>query len=359
MSPDFETRLGEAEIDAVLAALRSGWLTMGPRVAAFEEAFAQLAGPDAHPVALSGGAAALHLACAVAPLGAGDEVLICAPDIRPAERAVRSAGAVPVAVDLAAEGRPLVAVADLESAVGPRTRAVVLQHTWGLPAPAAAVAALCDERGLVLIEDVTQALGARTAEGAFAGAAGAFACFDFCGPSQLPVGQGGALVCRRPEDAQRVRLLRSQGMTTLAWDRYRGRGDSYEVEAIGFNLRLDEARAALATALLERLGEEIAHRHALVGAWEEGLSDVEGITVTGGGEPNAAPWAAALRAADAGRAERLRSALDDARLPWVTVDPSAASGPRARALAADHCLVAVGLAVASTDVERALSFLRR
>ncbi len=359
MAAGFETRLGEAEIEAVLAALRSGWLTMGPRVAAFEEAFAQFAGPDAHPVALSGGTAALHLACAVAPLGHGDEVLVCAPDMRPAARAVRSAGAVPVAVDLPADGRPLVAAEDLEAAVGPRTKAVVLQHTWGLQAPAAAVAAVCAERELLLIEDVTQALGARTAEGEPAGGAGAFACFDFCGPSQLPVGQGGALVCRRPDDAQQVRLLRSQGMTTLAWDRYRGRGDSYEVEAIGFNLRLDEARAALANALLDRLEEELSHRRALVAAWEEGLRDTEGITITRGDQPGSAPWVAALRAADLRHADQLRSGLDEAQLPWLNIDPRAASGPRARALAADHCLVAVGLAVESSDVERALSFLRR
>jgi dTDP-4-amino-4,6-dideoxygalactose transaminase len=151
-------------------------------------------------------------------------------------------------------------------------------HFAGYPAAIGAMAELCRERGLALIEDAAHAPSAHVAGkklGTF-GAAGAFSLFS---NKVLAVGEGGLLATDDDEIAARVRRLRSHAMTSMTWDRHRGHADSYDVVDIGFNYRIDEPRAALAMARLPRLAADVARRRELTRAYRARLAGVPDVVL--------------------------------------------------------------------------------
>jgi dTDP-4-amino-4,6-dideoxygalactose transaminase len=273
--PLFDLKLEPADIEAVAETLRSGWLTMGPRTEAFEQAFAQHLGAR-HAVALSSGTAALHLAYLAAGIGPGDEVIVPSFTFVATANGVIYCGGQPVFADIVGLENPSIDPASVERLITPRTRAVAAVHFGGYPAAVDVLADLCRDRGLALIEDAAHAPSAALAGrklGTF-GLAGAFSLFS---NKVLSVGEGGLLVTDDDEVAARARQLRSHAMTSVTWDRHRGHADSYDVVDIGFNYRLDEPRAALALARLPRLEAEIERRRELTLAYREELAGVPDI----------------------------------------------------------------------------------
>jgi dTDP-4-amino-4,6-dideoxygalactose transaminase len=132
---------------------------------------------------------------------------------------------------------------------------------------------------MLLLEDAAHAAGARSG-GHHLGTIGAAGAFSFFSNKNLAVGEGGAVTTEEDDLAERLRLLRSHGMTTLTWDRHRGHASTYDVVALGFNYRIDEPRAALATQRLQRLDEENRRRHRLDACYRERLAGVEGVEPT-------------------------------------------------------------------------------
>lgn len=278
--PLSDVRLPEQDVSAVIECLRSGWLTMGPRTQAFERALAEWTGAE-HVVALSAGTAALHLACRAAGLGPGDEVIVPALTFVASAAAARYVGAEPVLCDVCSPHEPNIDPADVERRLTPRTKAIIAVHFAGYAADVRALRTLCDERGLILIEDAAQAIGARVGPGEEqAGTIGHVGCLSFFSKKQLCVGEGGALLTGDEQLAGRVRSLRSHAMTSGTWDRHRGHEDSYDVVGIGHNYRLDEPRAALGLSRLPRLTADIAGRRAVVRAYRERLAGLPGLELT-------------------------------------------------------------------------------
>jgi dTDP-4-amino-4,6-dideoxygalactose transaminase len=275
--PLTDLRLTDDDVEAVLDCLRGGWLTMGPRTRRFEAALQEWVGAE-HAVALSSGTAALHLACAAAGVGPGDEVIVPALTFLASAHAPRYCGAEPVFCDVASPTEPLLDVAAVERCITPRTKAVIAVHFCGYAADVVALRALCDAHGLVLIEDAAQAIGATVAPGGpQAGTVGHLGCFSFFSKKQLSVGEGGMVATGDEALADRVRSLRSHAMTSGTWDRHRGHEDSYDIVDIGFNFRMDEPRAALGLSRLPRLREEIDARRAAVRLYRERLAGVHGL----------------------------------------------------------------------------------
>src|SRR3954470_20909557 len=190
--PLYDLRLEPEDIRAVMEVLESGWLTMGPRTAAFEAAFAEHLGVR-HAVALSSGTAALHLAYLGAGVGPGDEVVVPAMTFAATAAAVRHCGGVPVAADIVGPHDLGVDPADVEAALTERTRAVCVMHYGGYPAAAEALRELCAARGLALIEDAAHAPSARSATGAMIGTLGLASAFSFFSNKVLSCGEGGLL----------------------------------------------------------------------------------------------------------------------------------------------------------------------
>jgi dTDP-4-amino-4,6-dideoxygalactose transaminase len=295
----------EAEVEAAIDALSSGWLTMGPRIQAFEQAAAEHLGV-AHALAVSSGTAALHLACVAAGVAGGSKTAVSALAGPEAAWAPRSAGGEAVAVDVR---HVLVPETDLARSLGPETRAVIVSHPAGVPVDAPGLRAACEARGIIMIEDATDALGANLADGRPAGCAGHMGCFSLAGGRLGDVGEGGIFVTDDDELAARVKSLRSHAMTSVTWDRHRGHADSYDIIDIGFNYRMDEPRAALATARLGRLGELVGMRRTAAEAIRS--ASPAGVTPAwpDGLPPGSAPQAVALVADDGRRRDALAGAL--------------------------------------------------
>jgi dTDP-4-amino-4,6-dideoxygalactose transaminase len=316
--PLTDIAMPEQDVQAVLECLRSGWLTMGPRNAAFEQALAAYMGAP-HAVTVSSGTAALHLACLAAGIGPGDEVIVPALTFVASANAARFAGAVPVLCDILGAGGAgpydlNIDPGDVARRITPRTRAVLAVHCGGYPAEVLALRELCDERGLILIEDCAEAIGARLEDGRQAGTVGELGAFSFFSKNQLCVGEGGAVAAASEELAARVRLLRSHALSSSTWDRHRGHDPAYDVVDIGFNFRLDEPRAALGLSRLARLDEDIAVRRALVRAYRERLAEVRGIELAW--DEHAVELAShfffPVLLADRGTRDRFRAQLKDA-----------------------------------------------
>jgi len=269
--------ISEADIEAVMECLESGWLTMGPRTRAFEASLCEFVGtPQA--VAVSSGTAALHLACLAAGIGPGDEVIVPAFTFVASAAAPRFAGAEPVLCDIVSPHEFNLDPQDVARRITRRTRAVVAVHFCGYPARIAELRALCDEHDLTLIEDCAQAIGTRVEDSPRqVGTVGELGAFSFFSKKQLCVGEGGMVTSASEELAERVRLLRSHAMTSSTWDRHRGHDPAYDIVDIGYNYRLDEPRAALGLSRLSRLAEAIEARREIVRAYRERLADVPGI----------------------------------------------------------------------------------
>ena len=234
------------EQDAVREALASGRLAQGPRVAEFEQAFAAYVGVR-HAVAVNSGTAALHVALLVHGIGAvangeaGDEVIVPAFSFAATANAVLQAGARPVFVDVR-EGDFNINPAAIEAAASPKTRAVIGVHLFGDMCDVKSIGAVCEARGLVLIEDAAQAVGAALDSRA----AGSFGtgCFSFYATKNVTTGEGGMVTTDQDAIAERARMLRSQGER-----------ERYLTEELGWNYRMTEVEAALGIVRLRSLDD--------------------------------------------------------------------------------------------------------
>jgi dTDP-4-amino-4,6-dideoxygalactose transaminase len=263
------------DIEAIVAAYRSGWLSMGPRTERFEEDFARYTGAR-HALAVANGTAALHLICAGVGLGPGDEVVVPSLTFVATVNAIAYTGARPVFADIAGRTEPWLSARAVAAAITPNTRAIMTMAYGGHPGETEELRALAEGHGLTLLEDAAHAAGARL-EGRHLGTFGAAGAFSFFSNKNLGIGEGGMVVTDDDDLAARMRLLRSHGMTTLTWDRHRGHASGYDVVALGFNYRIDEPRAALATRKLERLDEENARRAELDARYRSAIADIDGV----------------------------------------------------------------------------------
>ncbi|MHB1469103.1 MAG: DegT/DnrJ/EryC1/StrS family aminotransferase [Solirubrobacteraceae bacterium] len=354
----------DEDVEAVLDCLRSGWLTMGPRTAAFESALADyLSAPTA--LAVSSGTAALHLACLAAGIGEGDEVIVPALTFVASASAARCAGGTPVLCDVRGPHDFNIDVQDAERRITGRTRAILAVHFCGYPADVLSLRALCDSHGLALIEDCAQAIGARLgAAGPRVGTVGELGAFSLFSKKQLCVGEGGLLTTADEQLAERVRLLRSHALTSSTWDRHRGHDPAYDVVDIGFNFRLDEPRAALGLSRLRRLDDDIGRRRELVRAYRERLSGLAGIEIPweDGDVDASSHFAFPILLSDEAARDRFRAALSagGVQSTWypalhrlTAYRRFAPSGglPGAELAAARHCALPLSATMDDQDLE--------
>ncbi len=256
----------EAEVEEVVDTLRSGWLTGGPKVLAFEEAFCRLTRAH-HAVAVSSCTAGMHLALLAADIGPGDEVITVPLTFAATVNVISHVGATPVLVDVSEEDYNI----DVDQAarrITPRTKAIMPVHYGGHPCSMDELLALAQDRNLRVIEDAAHALGSSYKDRPI-GALGDAAVFSFYVIKNITTGQGGMLTTDDDELAERVRLLRLHGLSKTAWDRYSEKGTwAYQVLAPGFNYAMTDIQAAIGVQQLARLNQMQARRHELVGLYD-------------------------------------------------------------------------------------------
>jgi dTDP-4-amino-4,6-dideoxygalactose transaminase len=250
--------VGADEARAVKEVLESGFLTMGPKVAEFEAEVARVCGV-AHAVAVSSGTAALHLALLALGIGPGDEVVVPAYTFPATANVVGLAGARPRLVDVDPRTMNL-DVTKVADALGPRTRAVIAVHLFGLPLDWDALHEVVPEE-VVLVEDAAGALGARS-KGRPCGSLGALGCLSFHPRKIVTTGEGGAVTTADDDYAEAVRRLRHHGIEP--------RGE-FEIRAPGPNYRLADILCAVGIPQLRRLDELLAARGRVAAEYTERL----------------------------------------------------------------------------------------
>lgn len=270
-------RLTDADIEAANEVYRSGWLSMGPRTQDLESAFAEYAG-SGHCLAVSSCTAGLHLAMSGAGLGAGDEAVVPSMTFVASANAIAYTGARPVFAEIAAVDRPWLSADAAERAITPATKAIVAVSYGGHPGEIEELRLLAADLGVALIEDAAHGSGSWLGDrhlGTF-GLAGAI---SFSAGKNLGVGEGGVLLTDDDDLAERARLMRWHGVTRSIWERHRASTDSYDVSGLGFNYRIDDARAALARSRLRRLDDDNRRRSAIASTYRAELGELAGLSL--------------------------------------------------------------------------------
>lgn len=268
---------GPEELQAVHNVLASKWLSMGEVTETFERHFAAFLGVP-YAVAVSSGTAALHLALAALGIGVGDEVIVPSLTFVASVNAVLYVGATPVFVDITSTDDFSIAPQAIEQALTPATKAVMVVHYGGYAVDIAAIATAIAGRDIAVVEDAAHAPGAQL-DGRSLGSFGDAGCFSFFANKNMTTGEGGMLITSRQDVYERVRRLRSHGMTTVTWDRHRGHASSYDVVALGFNYRTSELNAALGIAQLRKLPDNTQRRRILTEQYHRRLQDILGVAL--------------------------------------------------------------------------------
>jgi dTDP-4-amino-4,6-dideoxygalactose transaminase len=270
---------GVEEESAALEVLRSRWLTMGSVTQQFEKEFADLLGVK-HAFGVSNGTHALHLACLALGIGPGDEVIVPSLTFVATANAVLYTGAEVRFAEIIGEEDLTISPADIERQVTPRTKAIMVMHYGGYPCRMEQIREIAKRHNLAVIEDAAHAPGG-TLQGRSLGTWGEAGCFSFFSNKNLATGEGGMVVTDRDDVADKVKALRSHGMTSLTWDRHKGHAFSYDVVALGNNYRIDEIHSALGLVQLHKLAQNNLRRGEISHVYRAALSqaDYEGILV--------------------------------------------------------------------------------
>jgi perosamine synthetase len=351
---------GMAEQEAVLSVLRSGHLASGAKVQEFERAFAAAQGCK-HAVAVSNGTVALIASLRAHGIGPGDEVITSPLTFVATLNAIVEAGATARFADLAED--LTLAPASVAGLITPRTRALLPVHLYGLPADMFALAALARQHGLVIIEDAAQAHGAMVGDapvGTFGTAA-----FSFYATKNITCGEGGMVTTDDDAVADRLRLLRNQGMR-----------ERYQYELAGSNYRLTDLQAAIAAVQVQRLAELNGRRAANAACLSAGLAGLPGVLLPAVPSGRVHVWhqyTVQVTAHSGIGREQLAKSLDAAgidarpyyprlvhdypcydRLPQVVRDET----PRASRAAAEVLSLPVHPSLSEDDIDRIVSCVR-
>lgn len=273
----------ESDIEAVVAVLRSDWLTTGPLVERFERALADFVGA-AEGVAVSNGTAALHAAMHAIGIGPGDEVIVPPLTFAATANAVLYQGGTPVFADVDADTM-LIDPARVEEKIGPRTRAVIAVDYAGQPADYGTLREICRRHGLILVADACHALGAADA-GRPCGSLADLSAFSFHPVKPITTGEGGMVVTDNAEWAERLRSFRNHGISGDHRQRQEQGTWYYEMTELGGNYRLTDIQCALGLSQLARLPKWITRRRELAALYDRAFAgtEVQPLAVRAGAE---------------------------------------------------------------------------
>lgn len=266
----------EAEISAVSEAMRSGWVTTGPRAKEFETAFADALSGGVEAVAMNSATAGLHLALEAVGIEPGDEVIVPTWTFTATAEVVRYLGAEPVLVDV----DPVtlnISWDAAEAAVGPRTRAVMPVHFAGLAIDHSLISRFAARHEIKVVEDAAHAFPAAYDDVPTGSGTSDATVFSFYATKTMTTGEGGMLVTRDAAIAERARIMRLHGISRDAFDRYRSKVPAwrYEVVAPGYKYNLTDPAAAMGLVQLERSREMRDRRAAIAATYDAAFSDLD------------------------------------------------------------------------------------
>lgn len=275
--PLFNLNFDEREANAAAETIQSGWISTGPKCEALEKMFVDMFHVK-YAVSVTNCTDALHLSCLVCGLGPGDEVLCPSLTFAASVNCIRYVGATPVFCDIVGLEHINIDPKDIEKKITPKTKAIVVVHMAGFPAKMDEIMAIAKKYNLKVIEDACHGPLSEY-KGKKLGTIGDCATFSFFSNKNISTGEGGMFITNNKEMADKARLMRSHGMTTMSYQRAGGHATSYDIVELGYNFRLDDIRASIAIEQMKKLPGDLETRIHVRQRYNEGLSKVKGIVV--------------------------------------------------------------------------------
>lgn len=275
--PLFELNFDENEEEAVLDTVRSKWISTGPKTAEFENKFASMLKVN-HAVALSNCTVALHLALKVLDIKDGDEVICPSLTFVATVNSIKYLNAIPVFADVKNYEDLTIDPLDIESKITGKSKAIVVMHYGGFACDMDAILTIARKYDLKIVEDACHGPLSEY-YGKKLGTIGDIGCFSFFSNKNISTGEGGMIVTDKPELFERVKLLRSHGMTSLSYERSKGHSTSYDVIDLGYNYRMDDIRASIGIVQLDKLENDLKKRAEVRALYIDALSNNEDLII--------------------------------------------------------------------------------
>lgn len=275
--PLFNLNFNEEEEKIALDVIRSRWISSGPKCIELEKKFSKMLNSP-FSLAVSSCTAALHLAVLCADIKPGDEVIVPSLTFVATVNAIRYVGAVPVFCDIIGPEAITIAPGEIENLITDKTRAIIVMHYAGFACNMDEIMKIAKEHNLKVIEDACHGPMSEY-KGKKLGTIGDIGCFSFFSNKNISTGEGGMLVTSNEEIYNRAKLLRSHGMTTMSYERAKGHSTNYDVIELGYNYRLDDIRAAIGIAQLDKLVPDIIKRNEVRNLYITYLREIDEIII--------------------------------------------------------------------------------
>lgn len=275
--PLFDLNFDEKEANAAAETIKSGWISTGPKCAELEKMFASMLGAN-YAVSVTNCTDALFLCCLVCGIGPGDEVIVPSLTFAASANCIRYAGGTPVFADIVGPEHINIDPEDIRRKITSKTKAIVVVDMAGFPAKMDEILNIAKENNLKVIEDSCHGPLSEY-HGKKLGTIGDCAAFSFFSNKNISTGEGGMFVTNNKEYADRARLLRSHGMTTMSYQRASGHATKYDIVELGYNFRMDDIRASIAIEQLKKLQADLEKRTVVRKHYVERLAEINDIVV--------------------------------------------------------------------------------
>lgn len=274
--PLFDLSFEKEEEQALLKALKTGWISMGPQTQAFEKSWQNIYHQPS--LAVSNGTAALSLALKALDIRPGQEVILPSLTFVADANCIVHEGGIPVFADIESLEYPAISPQDILSKVTSRTAAIIVVHYAGYPAPIQEITEFASQKGIPVIEDCAHSPLVNF-NNRLLGTYGAFGCFSFFANKNMTTAEGGMIISKHQKHHEICTLLRSHGMTTLSWDKQKGHSFHYDVIRPGYNFRIDDLRSTLGLVQLKKLPSINQARCKQADYYKSLLTNISGIKV--------------------------------------------------------------------------------
>lgn len=275
--PLFNLNFDGKEAQAAYDTIQSGWISTGPKCEELEKMFVDMFHVN-YAVSMSNCTDALHLCCLVCGVGPGDEVLCPSLTFAASANCIRYAGATPVFCDIVGPDHINIDPQEVEKKITDKTKAILVVHMAGFPCKMDEIMAIAKKHNLKVIEDACHGPLSEY-KGQKLGTIGDCAAFSFFSNKNISTGEGGMFISNNKELADKARLLRSHGMTTMSYQRAGGHATAYDIVELGYNFRLDDIHAAIAIEQLKKLPGDLDTRLAVRARYVERLSKIANVVV--------------------------------------------------------------------------------
>lgn len=275
--PLFDLNFDEKEANAAYETIRSGWISTGPKCAELEQMFTEMFGVG-YAVSVTNCTDALFLCCKVCGIKPGDEVIVPSLTFAASANCIRYAGGTPVFADIVGPEHINIDPDDIRNKITPKTKAVVVVDMAGFPAKMDEILTIARENNLKVIEDSCHGPLSEY-HGKKLGSIGDCAAFSFFSNKNISTGEGGMFVTNNKEMADRARLLRSHGMTTMSYQRASGHATNYDIVELGYNFRLDDIRASIAIEQLKKLPGDLEKRAVVRQHYVERFAEIPDVVI--------------------------------------------------------------------------------